>query len=239
MAPKKKTPENKETYKNVKKLSINKIDPELFAVNGLFDDGCYGSDCDDICCKYGCHVDLGAIKIIEQNKKAIERMTKRKLEDCFCTPIIKNDDYLGGGYRESDTHDEVDMCAFHFQDKIGCSLFYLWAKKGVSKRILPTICRTFPLTWHEGELMVDRPIRSECKALEAVTPRGRTVPNLFETQKKEVFSLFDIAPGVLEKAQAKGERMKAAKKKARSLSAKKAAATRKKNAAAHKKSSLR
>ncbi len=56
---------------------------------------------------------------------------------------------------------------------------------------MPTICRTYPVTWHRGKLFADLPLKKNCKAKEK-TAKGLKVPSLFETQKKELKALFDI-----------------------------------------------
>ena len=231
MATKKQSKKSEEKplkFPKVKKIKITHIDPAIHVQNGLFDEGCYGSDCDDICCQYGCDVDYQSYKLILKHSKKIERLTKAKIEDCFSTPLKPDDDYIDGGWRETAVNPKIERCMFHFPDKKGCTLFYLWKIKGLPKELVPTICKTYPITWNRGDLFVDRPLRSECKCLDATG--GREVPSLYETQKIEVARVFDINPSLLKDSIKKGEKLREKKKKARSASAKKAAATRKKNA---------
>lgn len=173
------------------KIRITRVDAKTKTQNGLFGDGCYGSECRDECCEYGCDVDLDTLKLIEKHKKHIEPLIKAKVADCFSTELKKDEDYLGGAYRSTAVRKSDKTCAFHLIGKKGCSLFYVWTKKKLPKRIVPTICRIFPLTWHRGRLFIDTPLRKSCKCVEA-TPKGVKVPSLFETQKKELNALFDI-----------------------------------------------
>jgi hypothetical protein len=176
----------------MKKIRITCVDPKTKTQKGLFGDGCYGAvDCKDECCEYGCDVDLATLKLIDKHRKLIEPLIGAKIEDCFSTGLKKDDDYIGGAYRETAVRKSDKRCAFHLIGKRGCSLFYLWSTKGLPKRIVPTICRVFPLTWHRGDLFIDTPIRKSCKCKEK-TPRGEKVPSLFDTQKKELRALFDI-----------------------------------------------
>lgn len=177
--------------KNIKKIKITSIDQKLYTQKGLFGEGCYGSDCQDECCEYGCDIDYATIKLIMKHRRAIERLVKAKIEDCFSTELKIDDDYIGGAYRETAVRKSDKTCAFHLVGKRGCSLFYMWMKKGLPKRIVPTICRTYPVTWHRGRLFLDTPLRKACKCKEA-TPRGVKVPSIFETQKKEIKAVFDI-----------------------------------------------
>jgi len=175
----------------MKKIKITEVDPRTRTQKGLFGTGCYGSDCQDVCCEYGCDIDLATIKLIEKHRDLIEPLVKARIEDCFKTPLKKDDDYIGGAYRETATREEDKTCAFKLRGQRGCSLFYLWATKKAPKRIVPTICRVYPITWHRGRLFVDTPLWKPCKCKE-LTPRGMKVPSLFETQKKEIMALFDI-----------------------------------------------
>ncbi|MCK4846061.1 MAG: hypothetical protein KAS88_00200 [Deltaproteobacteria bacterium] len=194
---KKKTVTKALKFKDVKKIKIKTIDPDIATQKGLFNEGCYGSGCNDICCEYGCDVDYASYKLILKHKKLIEPLIKAKVEDCFSTELKVDDDYIGGGFRETAVRDSDERCAFHLRKKKGCSLFYLWMTKGLTKRLIPTICRTYPITWHRGHLFVDRPLRSICKCLES--SGGKKVPSLYETQKKEVKALFDLPKNELSK----------------------------------------
>jgi len=188
--------------RDIKKITIRYVDPECMTAVGLFDEGCYGSKCTDDCCEYGCDVDLATLKLIEKHRKLIEPLIKAKIEDCFSTPLKIDPDYIGGAYRETATREEDNTCCFHLRGTKGCALFYLWATKKLPKKIVPTICRTYPITWHRGRLFVDRPLRRVCKCLERRGGKNRKVPSLFETQAREIRALFNIV-----------ERKKTARKK--------------------------
>lgn len=188
---KKQIKENGDYDQRMKKIKITRVAPETKTHNGLFDEGCYGCDCDDECCEYGCDVDLGTLKVILKHRDQIEPLIKRKIENCFQTPVIMEDDYIGGGYRSSAVRKSDNRCVFHLRRKRGCSLFYIWSKKLAPKTVVPTICRIFPLTWHHGALFIDSPVRKKCKASHK-TADGKKPPSLFETQIKDLRALFDI-----------------------------------------------
>lgn len=206
--------------KDVKKIKITFVDPKTKTRKGLFGEGCYLSECKDECCSWGCDVDYGTIKTIERHKDLVEPLVEAQIEDCFKTELKIDDDYIGGAFRETMVRKEDNRCAFHLKGKKGCSLFYLWATRKLPKKIVPTICRTYPITWHRGKLFVDG-MKKSCKAREK-TPKGMTVPSLWDTQKKEIKALFDIQ-----------EKKSASKKKAEEAApkAKKAAPAAKKTAA--------
>lgn len=195
----------------MKKIKITEIDPRTKTQKGLFGEGCYGSSCQDECCEYGCDVDLTTLKLIYKHKDQIEPLIKAKVEDCFATELKQDDDYIGGAYRETAVRKADKTCKFRLIDQRGCSLFYLWAKKGLPKKIVPTICRVYPITWHRGRLFVDTPLRTGCKCKE-LTQKGAVIPSLFETQKKEIMALFDIQEKGVKAAPAKKTTAKPAAK---------------------------
>ena len=193
--PKKNTPKKKKTPT---KITITRVDADIATHNGLFDEGCYGSSCKDECCGWGCDMDLTTLKLVQKHRKLVEPLIGAKIEECFSTPLKIDDDYIGGAYRETAVRKKDGLCAFHLKGQKGCSLFYIWITEKLPKKIVPTICRTYPITWHRGRLFIDKPLKKNCKAKEK-TPKGTKVPSLFETQKKEVRALFDIPAKELKK----------------------------------------
>lgn len=176
----------------MKKIKIRRVDEEIKKRKGLFDGGCKTARCNDDCCMWGCDVDASSLKLILKHKGVIEPLIGRTVEECFSTPVKRDNDYVGGAYRETLVRKEDGRCAFHLAGKRGCSLFIAWAKHGAPKMTVPTICRIYPVTWHRGKLFADSPIKKLCKCMEK-TPRGEKVPSMFETQKKEILALFEIA----------------------------------------------
>ncbi len=177
---------------SVKKITIRSVDPEVFTHKGLFDEGCYGSRCNDDCCVYGCDVDYASYKLILKHRRLIEPLIKAKVEDCFSTELKEDDDYIGGAFRETEVRESDELCAFHLRGKKGCSLFYLWATKGLPKKLVPTICKVYPITWHRGKLFVDRPLKRACKCREKKPAGVKAVPSIFDTQRRDVLALFDF-----------------------------------------------
>ncbi|HHD10902.1 MAG TPA: hypothetical protein ENK42_00540 [Deltaproteobacteria bacterium] len=203
--------------KDIKKIKIRKIDPEVVRQKGLFGGGCLETGCDDICCEYGCDVDYGTLKLIYRYRHLIEPLIGASVDDCFSTELTPDDDYIGGAYRETLVREEDERCAFHLKDGRGCSLFYLWQTKGLPKRIVPTICRIYPITWHRGHLFVDRPIKRACRCLERV-PKGVYIPSIYETQRRDILALFDIEPKELEKIERlRKERIKKFKERLKAI----------------------
>jgi len=193
-APAKKTVAVKKTVKakkNITRIPIKTVDLKIASHKGLFDEGCYGSQCQDECCGWGCDIDYATIKLIMKHRDKVEALTGAKVEECFKTPLKQDNDYIGGAYRETAVRKSDKLCCFHLKGSKGCSLFHLWITEKLPKKIVPTICRTYPVTWHRGKLFADLPLKKNCKAKEK-TPKGVKVASLFETQKKELKALFDI-----------------------------------------------
>lgn len=174
-----------------KKIPVKRIRSEVKTHNGLFGEGCIGSRCNDECCQWGCDVDLETLNLILRHRGIIEPLIGRMVEECFGTGLIHDDDYIGNAYRETVVRGEDGRCAFHLIGKRGCSLFYAWATRGVSKKIVPTICRIYPVTWHKGDLYVDSPLVDACKCLEK-TDGATKIPSLYETQGQEIAELFEF-----------------------------------------------
>ena len=223
--------------KNIKKIKIKKINLDIVRQKGLFDEGCYESACNDICCEYGCDVDLASLKLIYKHRKQIEPLIKAKIEDCFQSGLKADDDYIGGGWRETEVREKDQRCMFHLHKESGCSLFYLVGKKGLPEQLIPTICKTYPITWNRGDLFVDRPLRQICKCREII-PKDRWIPSLYETQKKYLKRVFDIPAKEIEKVEKAlkkekalaAPRIKAVKEKIKRAAARAAVTTAKKKA---------
>jgi len=96
-----------------KKIRIRNVDPEVFTHKGLFDEGCYGSECEDDCCVYGCDVDYESLKLIYKHRDLIEPLIKTRIEECFLTELTRDNDYVGGAYRETATRDSDGLCKLH------------------------------------------------------------------------------------------------------------------------------
>ncbi|MBI2400307.1 MAG: hypothetical protein HYV23_04510, partial [Deltaproteobacteria bacterium] len=131
--------------KNITRIPIKTVDLNIASHKGLFDEGCYGSQCQDECCGWGCDIDFATIKLIMKHRDKVEALTGAKVEDCFKTPLKVDDDYIGGAYRETAVRKSDKLCCFHLKGSKGCSLFSLWIKEKLPKRIVPTICRTYPV----------------------------------------------------------------------------------------------
>lgn len=180
-----------------KKIKIKEVSEGAKRQKGFSDgpfSGCLNCPCGQdkkggACCRYGCDVDKEAYDLIFQNRNLIETTIKRKLEDCFGNNWEKGS-FLGGSAVRSLVRKEDGYCIFHKKDARGCWLVDLMIKNGLSRRLIPTICRLYPLTWtDDGVLDIDDEIEMGC---DCIREENKTKKSILETQKEEIEDIFDF-----------------------------------------------
>ena len=174
------------------KIKISTISQKCHAQNGFGHDGCISSNCGDACCRYGADFDRTAFNLIIEHRDLVESVTGVSAESCFEEQWSGEVDYLGGDSIRS-LVGPSGFCVFHTPEGKGCVLYKLVFENNVSRRILPSICRLYPLTWTGGELSVydeggDAVIEPDCVCLDPVRSSSR---NLLLTQKHEIDDIFE------------------------------------------------
>jgi len=169
------------------KLKISRINPKVHKFKGFNDIGCYGCQCKDACCRYGADIDKETYDLIFKYRKLIEKEIGVILEDCFEKKWTPQNDYLGGKCIRSKTSKRY--CVFHLPKGKGCVLYFLHHKNKLSRRIIPSICRLYPLTWNKEEIKLVNGIESTCNCLEKC---NMTMKSVYATQNKDVEDIFDI-----------------------------------------------
>ena len=174
----------------INKIKITKIDEQVYKQKGFDHRGCYGCDCDDACCKFGADFDKESYDLVMQFSNEIEALLdhKYKKEDWFENEWSGDTEYLGGNSIRSKTRAD-GFCMFHKVNARGCVLYELCMKKGLPKRLIPTICRLYPLNWDKGVLMVSDHKEPACNVYAKDNDTRRS---LFETQKAEIDDCLDI-----------------------------------------------
>ena len=174
----------------MKKIKITRIDDAVYAHRGFDEKGCIKSHCTDLCCEYGADVDKEAYALIKKHKKRIELQNATAFEDFFEEAWSGERDFLGGNSIRSRIGKEGG-CIFRFPEQKGCILFKLAIEDGLPRRIIPSICRLFPLTWNNGtlEYYEREHVPQACNCLEAQNREGRSI---FETQKEAIDDIFEI-----------------------------------------------
>lgn len=175
------------------KIKISKISEKCYLQKGFDDRGCYGCDCNDSCCRYGADFDLESYKLVVLNKNLIEPLIGIKVDKCFEKKFSNDQEFLGKNSIRS-LRAKNGFCVFHNKRDKGCILYELVGEKGLDRRIIPSICRLFPLTWADGELIVydeqkDARIPGDCNCMEK---RSVLSAGTLETQRKEINDIFDI-----------------------------------------------
>ena len=176
----------------MEKIKIKNISILCASHKGFDDRGCIGCNCDDSCCKFGADFDEEAYQFVIQHKDKIEKLIGVKIEDCFEKEIHKYSDYLGGQMRRSKMKGRY--CVFHKLNKKGCTLYQLVHEEKISPRILPTICKTFPLSWENDKILLyneqaDSVIPIDCNCLEIANTSTKSI---LETQKDIIDDVFEI-----------------------------------------------
>ena len=172
---------------NKNKITITNISEEVLKKKGFDNSGCYGCACNDSCCRYGCDVDKESYDLIFQNREIIEKRIGIKLENCFEKEWSCDREYLGNN--SIDTKTIGSHCVFKLKDKRGCILFHLAFDNNISKRIIPSICRLYPLTWGGGELMITDDYEKDCSCLREDNKTSKTI---LETQMEQIKDIFRI-----------------------------------------------
>lgn len=150
------------------------------------------------CCRYGCEVDGASYELLFENRDLVEAVVGTPLETCFEGPMIIDNDYLGGRYIMSNINPANGYCVFHNKTEKGCALFSLMKEKNLPARIMPAICRLYPLTWNEGHMFLyDEVVGSIEVNCDCTLVSNETRKLLIETQLEEILDIFDLDPKLL------------------------------------------
>ncbi len=169
------------------KIFISKISEEVHQLKGFDETGCYGCSCDDACCSYGADVDKLSYQLIIQYKDFIEPVIQEKIENCFEDSWLNDKEFLGEAAIRSKT--KKGKCIFNLQEKKGCILFKLVFNDHFPPRLIPSICRLYPITWQHGQLEIYKLIEPQCNCLDI---KNKSKSSIFMTQQKAIEDIFEI-----------------------------------------------
>jgi Fe-S-cluster containining protein len=170
------------------KIRISGIDAKAHSQQGFDSAGCFSCACNDACCAFGADVDKEAYNLIFSKRAEIEKLIGIKLEDCFSRKWSGDSEFLGGNSIRSKVKNRI--CAFHLPGKKGCVLFLL-AEKGIAdRRLIPSICRLYPLSWDKGKIYVCADIEANCNCLQINNILKDN--SIFKRQKKELDDIFEM-----------------------------------------------
>ena len=171
------------------KIKISKISKKVFSKKGFDSVGCHTSSCNDSCCMASADVDKESYDLIFQHRELIEKELGVKLEDCFLRKWTGDKEFLGGN--SIGTNQSKDyLCMFRLPNRKGCVLYKLVEEGNAKRRIIPSICRLYPLTWGGGELCFEDDIKPDCRCLHRDNGSSKSI---FETQSNEIKDIFEIS----------------------------------------------
>jgi len=170
------------------KIGISSVSEDVFTQRGFASEGCYGSSCKDACCVYGCDVDRESYNLIFKNRQLIEPAVGMILEDCFEQDWSADTEYLGGNSIRAHKGNS-GFCVFHAANAKGCVLYILAGEMKIPRRIIPSICRLYPLTWDNGIIRITEDFKPTC---DCRNKGNISLKNLFDTQKKEIEDIFEF-----------------------------------------------
>ena len=155
---------------------------------------CYGCKCNDSCCKYGADFDKKSYDLIKKHKILVEDRINININDCFDNVFSGDMEFIGGNSIRSLVGAD-GYCVFHNKNGKGCILYEIVNNnKHISKILIPSICRLFPLSWENVKLIVyteqrDSIIPIDCNCLDI---NNKTTKNILETQKNELIDIIEI-----------------------------------------------
>ena len=170
------------------KIKIDKICKECLTQKGFDSRGCYATECNDACCRYGCDVDKASYDLLKKSKKLIKELTGVNFSKLFSGKLEIDEEYPGGSYIRSRKLKDTGYCIFHKVNKTGCILYELVAENKIPLQAIPLICRLYPIEWGDGELVLDHLEENSCNIFRKDNDCETTI---LETQKDTLDEYFD------------------------------------------------
>ena len=88
---------------------------------------------------------------------------------------------------------------FHLPKGKGCALYKLVHERQLPKRLVPSICRLYPLTWGGEELTLSDDFYPKCNC----THKNCGSRNILESQLEEVKDIFEFSDDVKKELESK------------------------------------
>jgi len=138
----------------------------------------------DVCCQYGCDVDLDEKARIDVRADAVRARLSPAVQDLpwFDAELFHDPDYPSGAVVRTAVHDGV--CIFLAHDQRGCALHRTALEEGWALGdIKPAICRLFPLSWMTDAIVVaDEYLEYSCAHVDG--------PTLYRISRDTIGELF-------------------------------------------------
>lgn len=168
------------------KIPLRSIAYRLFQLYGFGPGGCLACDCQDACCQHGCEVDKASYELAYQHREALERELGVNLDSCYTHQWSGEQEFLGNDCTRTTIRD--GRCALHRPAGKGCVLYGLVEAEQVARRLIPSICRLYPLSWEGDVLCCSDDLYSVCDCQHG-SVAGRQM--MVVTHLQEIEDIFD------------------------------------------------
>ncbi|MFH1772886.1 MAG: hypothetical protein ABH818_00810 [Patescibacteria group bacterium] len=138
------------------------------------------------CCEKGVYVDKESYDLIIKHKKKLEEKIGIKIKECFDEQWSEDTEYLGK--KGIGTKVKNGTCVFRVHPKQGCEIVSFVLKNNLPKRMIPSACRLYPITWDNGELFLEK-IKKNCVC---INKNNKTKRLIYESQKEEIDDIFSF-----------------------------------------------
>lgn len=187
------------------KIKIHTVEEGVYKQKGFSDGpmvGCLNCPCGKdkkggACCRYGCDVDKESYELIYKNRKLVEKelgLGKAEFDECFEKKWSGDKEFFGGDSIRAKKSKKTGYCVFHYKDKKGCALVALVLKHKLNWRMVPTICKLYPITWGYGVLGIyeETSEAMDFETCDCNRVDNKTKKTVWETQKEYIEDIFDI-----------------------------------------------
>ncbi|MBN1190995.1 MAG: hypothetical protein JXA46_14665 [Dehalococcoidales bacterium] len=134
--------------------------------------------CKDICCTYGCPVDIAEVKRIFYYQNILEQRSGIPSSEWFFPEADIRPEFPSGRVLRTRVYGK---CVFYYHQHRGCHLHSLALEMGIDPHLLkPMVCFLFPVTWdgcylHVADFLDELPCNNQ----------GQTI---FESQRNELLA---------------------------------------------------
>lgn len=169
------------------RISLSRIDRSVLTFRGFDHVGCHRCGCDDACCAFGCEVDKTTYDLIHTHRALVEDLLQVGLDRCFTHEWAGEPEFLGGDCTRTTVAN--GFCAFRMRAGKGCALYHLVISRGLPRRMIPSICRLYPLSWSPGELCLADDFYEKCNCLSG----NQGTRSIIQSQWLEIEDIFELS----------------------------------------------
>lgn len=174
------------------KIPITKVSEKVHQQKG-FPSGpfntCLTCKCGDnnqggACCEKGVYVDYESYELILKHRDYLEKKVGIEIEKCFDADWYDETHFLGKKGIGTVTKDGT--CVFRVRSGQGCEIVSYVLANDLPRRMIPSACRLYPITWSRGKLFLEK-AKKNCVCIDKNNLESSSV---FQTQKEEIDDIF-------------------------------------------------